>query len=182
LAKRADDLVSDYITRDLEHAYAGEYLRTELVMRFGILHPLMGWAGGRVACYLGDVFEDNGRRVVVTLFGSASNVVGYRDDGGTGFYPSDLHGLYTLLNLVREPSDPDMDPNFLWDDGRLGDEVRASAAMTLARGAANIPLGPQDFLARLFVDVDDHDFSDGTRGRVLLGAPLWVATPLPEPM
>jgi len=39
-----------------------------------------------------------------------------------------------------------------------------------------------DFLARLFVSVEDLDLGNGTAGKVLVGAPLWVATPKPQPV
>ncbi|MBN9608072.1 MAG: hypothetical protein J0I11_01980 [Actinobacteria bacterium] len=182
LAQRSEKLVSDHTTRDLTQAYSGQYLRTQLPLRFGIFEPHMGWAGGKVAYYLAEV-QDDAKRFVVALFGSAANVVGNRDTGGSGYYPSDMRGLYTLLYLVRDPSGPGMDPpDYLWDDGRPYDEVRASAAVTLARRSAKGTPEQLDFLARLFVSVEDLDLGNGTAGKVLVGAPLWVATPKPQPV
>jgi hypothetical protein len=160
---------------------SGQYLRARLELRFGIFSALMGWPGGRVACYTTVATVDSGAKVFLALFGSASNVHGYRDEGGTGFYPSDLFGLLTMLDLVREPQDPRLDDGYLWNDGSSSDEARASEAITLAQGGASTPIGEHEFLARAFIAVDDYLAPGEFEGKVVLGTPLWVATPLPAP-
>jgi hypothetical protein len=176
LAGRAEQLVSDH-TGDLANAGVGLYVKDQLELHHGVFEPHMGWAGGQVACYTGETTTDEGERVFLALFGSASNVVGYRDDGGSGYYPSDITGLYTMLDLAREPGDPEIDFEYRWDDGHLSDDARAHTAIKFAYGSAQIPIGVHDFLARVFIEVEDYSYNDDFTGRVIVGTPLWVATP-----
>jgi hypothetical protein len=177
LARRAEPLVSDY-TGSLTDLAGCVYFKDRLDLRFGVFEGLRGWQGGRVACYAG-VAETGDGAVFVGLFGSASNVVGYRNEGaGSGFYPSDLYGICDLLDLIREPKDPPVDEDMRWEEGELSTEGRVSAVLTLANGGAVKQIGVHDILAKLFFyknDVSDHEFS----GRVVVGTPLWVATPRP---
>jgi hypothetical protein len=179
LAARAEQLVSDH-TGDLASTGKGLYVKDELELRHGVFEPHMGWTGGKVACYAGESITSDGERVFVALFGSASNVVGYRNDaGGQGYFPSDITGLYSMLDLAREPSDPEIDFEYRWDDGRLSDDVRAHTAIKFAHGGAKRPIGSHGFLARVFVEIDNYRYDDEFAGRVIVGTPLWVATPRP---
>ncbi len=118
----------------------------------------------------------------LALFGSASNVIGRRDRelGGTGYYPSDIDGLYALLDAAREPDDPEIDFDYRWEDARLSPEALAEDAVKYARGGARRDVGPHRFLARVFRRVEDYQ-GPGFCGQVLIGAPLWIATPPPQP-
>ena len=180
LAMRSAQLVSDY-TGSAANTGAGLYVRDRLNLRHHIFEPHMGWRGGAVASYSGEATADDGDRVFVSLFGSASNVVGYRDPGGTGFYPSDMTGLYTMLDLAREPSDPEIDFEYRWDDGHLSEDALAHNAIKFALGDSPHQIGEHDFLARIFVDVEHHRYGSEFEGRVIMGAPLWIATPRPAP-
>ncbi len=181
LAARSEQLVSDH-TGDLATTGAGFYLRDRLPVRYGVFEPHIGWRGGRVACYAGETRAADGERVLLALFGSSSNVVGYQDDDlRQGEMPSDITGLYTMLDLAREPSDPEIDLDYRWDDGQLNDQVRADTAIKFARRGARLAIGEHDFLARVFVQVEDYRYDDNFTGRVIVGTPLWVATPKPRP-
>jgi hypothetical protein len=180
-ARRAVDLVSDHTT-DLDADPAGPYVMCRVALRFGLFEALMGWPGGTVACYAGEHTTVAGERVYLALFGSGSNVVGFRDADGTGYYPSDLDGLYALLDLVREDDDPAIDYDYRWDDARYNDQVRAETAVKFADGGARTPIGAHDMLARIFVEVEHLRVNDQFAGRVLVGTPLWVATPHPTPL
>jgi hypothetical protein len=176
LASRAEQLVSDH-TGQLSHLGGCMYLKDRLDLRFGVFPGLRGWRGGQVACYTGVADTEDGP-VFVALFGSASNVVGFRDEGGSGFYPSDLSGICDLLDLVREPADPPVDEDLRWDEGDMSTDGRVSAIFTLARGGAVKRIGEHEVLAKLFFDRDDVS-DDNFAGRVVVGTPLWVATTRP---
>ncbi|MDQ2837697.1 MAG: hypothetical protein M3Y42_03290 [Actinomycetota bacterium] len=180
LAARAEQLVSDH-TGDLADTRMGLYLRDRLPLRYGVFEPHMGWRGGRVACYAGQGRTAEGEQVFLALFGSSSNVVGYRDDEvRQGEVPSDITGLYTMLDLAREPGDPEIDFEYRWDDGHLDEQARAETAIKFARMGARIPIGEHEFLARIFIEVDDYRYYDDFSGKVIVGTPLWIATPKPS--
>lgn len=180
LARNAERLVSDH-TGSVSYTGAALYVKDQLPLRHGVFEPLMGWLGGKVACYAGEGTNDDGQQVFLALFGSASNVVGYRAEGGTGYCPSDMTGLYTMLDAVREPHDPQIDLDYLWDDGNLSRSTRADAAIQYAQGAAKMHIGPHEFLARVYLDVDNHRSGQHFTGQVIVGTPLWIATPRPRP-
>ncbi len=59
--------------------------------------------------------------------------------------------------------------------------ARAATAVHLAQGGATEPLGRLDVLFRVLIDEDEVQLHSGTTSRVLLGTPLWIATPEPRP-
>lgn len=178
IARRSADLVSDQTGTIAQPSY---YVRDELEISHGVFAPHMGWPGGAVAAYRSTVATEHGL-MTIALFGSASNVVGHRDSNkGEGYYPSDIMGLYALLDAVREPYDPEINVNFRTDDVAMAPVARAATAVRLAEGGASEPLGRLDVLFRLLIDQDDVKLRNGTRSRVLLGTPLWIATPEPRP-
>lgn len=180
LAMRSPDLVSDN-TGTLSEP--GLYVRGQAELHHGVFSPHMGWLGGHIACYRGEAATPDGS-VFIALFGSASNIVGWRrrdeDDVGS-YYPSDVTGLYALLDAAREPDDPEIDFDFRWDDHAMSDEDRARRAVMFAREGATSPAQALEFLARVFLVVDDDSFASEEYRRVIVGAPLWVATPRPQP-
>ncbi len=108
IARRSAALVSDQRGSVEQPSY---YVRDELDIWHGVFAPHMEWRGGAVAAYRSAVMTEHGL-TTIALFGSASNVVGYRAGAdGEGYYPSDIMGLYTLLDVVREPQDPEIDLN-----------------------------------------------------------------------
>ena len=179
LAARAEQLVSDHTSNLANTAAAATYVKDQLDLRFGIFEPHLGWDGGKVACYSGEITNIDNERVFVALFGSASNVVGYRAKDGAGYYPSDMAGLYTMLDLVREPDDPEMEYEYRWEDGHYDAQYRADAAVRLAGVDACTRIGVHDFLARIFISTP-RDGSSSIE-RIIVGTPLWVATPRPLP-
>jgi hypothetical protein len=179
LAARSTGLVSDY-TGSIE--VPGIYVHGRVNLRHGVFSPHMGWSGGQVACYCGVSATSEGS-VFVALFGSASNVVGRRraDHDRDSFYPSDAAGLYALLDAVRELDDPEIDLDYRIDDHAMSAQTRAERAVMFARGGASVELGELEFLARVYLDVEDYAYADDAYRRVIMGAPLWVATPRPAP-
>jgi hypothetical protein len=179
IARRSAGLVSDQTGTIEQPSY---YVRDELEISHGVFAPHMGWPGGAVAAYRGTVATEHGL-TTIALFGSASNVVGHRaSNDGEGYYPSDIMGLYTLLDAVREPHDPEINVNFRTDDVAMAPAARAVTAVHLAEGGASKPLGRLDVLFRVLIDEDDVELRTGTTSRVLLGTPLWIATPAPRPV
>lgn len=156
----------------------GAYMHGQMDLYHGVFAPHMGWCGGEVACYRGESTSSDGD-VFVALFGSTSNVVGRRgdDEHPCSIYPSDIAGLYALLDAVREADDPPIDPDFRWEDQRLTDGDRAERAVMFARDGATGAAGSLEFLARTFIKVDNYSFGGDVYHRVVVGAPLWIATP-----
>jgi len=174
LARRSSELVADN-TGDLERP--GRYFRAQLPLRLGVFETLLGWRGGAVATFLGETTSaENGQQIRVVLIGSASNAVGHRPDPtGSGFYPSAICGLYALLDAVREEGDPEVELDYRIDDLEMDTVARAETAVRLAGDAGRYDLGIVDFLAQGMIDVDV-----AADVRVLIGSPLWVATPQPR--
>lgn len=138
----------------------------------------MGRRGGKVACYRPETTTETGERVMVALFGSASNVVGRRpSQEKSEFYPSDATGLYSLLDGAREDADPEIEFSYRWDDATLSEEARADTALMFARRGASRPIGLVRFHASVFQVVDKPELRDESIDQVIIGAPLWVATP-----
>jgi hypothetical protein len=178
LAMRSLDLVSDYCggigTSDV-------YVNDRLELRHGVFSPLMGWRDGQIACYQGEAETPDGQTVFVALFGSASNVIGRRPkDDNLDYYPSDVAGLYTLLDAARERRDLEIDLSYRWDDSTLSNAARAETAVKFAHGGATGEPRLLDFLARVFLEVEDYNFAGNAYDKVLVGAPLWIATPKPQ--
>lgn len=181
LAMRSTDAVKD-LSGSIDSPWA-YYIRGQLNVRHGVFSPHMGW-DGHVACYRGRTTTTEGGPVYVALFGSASNIVGRRHDAGdsSDYYPSDITGLYLFLDSIREHGDPEVDVIRRTDDYSLSSEARIETALKHAEGGARTDLGPMDFLAVVFICEDEHKSREvGFEGRVIIGAPLWIATPQPQP-
>ena len=158
LAMRSLDLVSDF-TGTI--ATPDCYVHDEIELRFGVFPPHQGWTG-EVACYRGELVTADGDRVFVALFGTASNIVGRRSaDDAEGESPSDVYGLYGLLNAAREEGDPSVDDDYLWDDYTVADQLRADIAIQHATVGAQRDRGRLEFLAKVFLDVEDQRWRDG---------------------
>lgn len=182
LAGRSLQLVSDN-TGGLESTWS-PYVHATLDLRSGAFEPLMGWRGGYVACFQGEATTDEGARVFVALFGSASNWRVFRANDETlgGFTPSDMMGLYGLLDAVRETDDPEIGLQERIDELDLEREHKLSEAIDFARRGAR-PFGPRRlcFLARRMMSAENYQTDEGSYDRVLIAAPLWIATPAPTP-
>lgn len=180
LAARSLDLVDDHLG-GLDRVWE-TYVHAEVDLYRGVFAPHMGWDGGEVACFRADLLSvDDRSSVFVALFGSASNLTGYRAKPGAdhGFYPSDIAGLYSLLDAIREPGDPETDLDYRLHDQSLDPATRVDEAIMFAQGGAR--LGPQrlEFLARRLLYEESFDGLHGTYDCVIVGAPLWVRTPKP---
>lgn len=184
LCRRATEAVSDY-TGTL--AQPGEYVREELDIVTGFLTVLMGWEKSthvEIAAMQAVVDVPEVGTTLVALFGSASNYSGRRPrPSEPGEIPSDVDGLYGLLEATREARDPVIQKDRLWDDARHSPESRADLVVRLAetrfRGFASRRL---DILMRVFTSVDAYQWGSTCYDRVLIGAPVWAATPAPRPL
>jgi hypothetical protein len=181
LAGRSLELVSDHVG-GLDCSWC-PHLHAELDLHEGVFAPLMGWDGGEVACYCGTAVLPGGERVFVGLLGSAANLTGYQGppEGERGFHPSDMAGLYSLIEAVRETDDPEVDLEYRIDDHSLEREAVLELAMDFtASGARGCPVR-LEFLARQLLGGDGYHGRHGEFDRVMIGAPLWAATPRPVP-
>ncbi|MFL6161549.1 MAG: DUF7019 family protein [Jatrophihabitantaceae bacterium] len=182
LAMRSTDAVQDQSgTIDSPWAY---YIRGRLDLHHGVFSPHMGW-NGHVACYRGETTTTDGEPVFIALFGSASNLIGWqlKDEPPPTYTPSDMPGLYLFLDAIREAGDPEVEVMRRTDDYGMSDQGRVESALQHAKGGARTDIGPRDFLATVLIREEEFksraaDFE----GRVLICAPLWIATPLPRPL
>jgi hypothetical protein len=139
-----------------------------------------------VAGYFSDLELPNIGRVFVALFGSITNVRGWRrtDVLQADVSPSDADGLYEILASTLEPKDAPIIGSYLMDERELTAEDRFNSAHAIAF-RHNEPLrysGEFEFLA-----VNHgltHNISLGHRHYdvAVLGAPIWVRTPPPVPL
>jgi hypothetical protein len=182
LAHRSQQLVSDN-TGGLDQV-GSHYVLATLKLRNGVFEPLMGWRGGRVACFQGEATADDGASVFVALFGSASNWRGFRADEETlsGFTPSDVMGLYGVLDAVREADDPEVGLEEKINELDLQRDHKLDEAVRFARlGVRSSDPQQLTFLARHLMSTENYQSDDGSYDRVLIAAPLWIATPMPTP-
>jgi hypothetical protein len=157
------------------------YIHDEFELQSGVFRALMGWSGGQVACFGGEKVTSDGERIFVALFGSASNMGGRKEEKDDfAYYPSDIAGLYGLLDAAREADDPNIDFHYRWEDQSLSTEGRVEAAVKFARGGATRPPRRLRFLARVFIEADSYDFGEDRFDSVVVGTPLWVSTPPPQ--
>jgi hypothetical protein len=182
LCRRATDAVRDHTgTPELP----GQYVRTKLAITPGLLTVLHGWDDQShvdiAAMFSEDQIPDVGS-VLIALFGSASNYVGRRPrDDGVNEIPSDVDGLYGILDRTREQADPRIAEHFLDRDPGHTSEGRVDIALGLARDRfRGFERRRLDLLMRIFYCVDHYSAGRVHYDRVLIGAPVWAATPMPR--
>jgi hypothetical protein len=138
-----------------------------------------------VAGYFSDLDLPGLGRVFIALFGSITNVRGWRvaDDLQADVSPSDAAGLYEILASTLEANDAPIIKRYLKDERQLSAEDRFNSAHGIAF-RHNEPLtysGEFEFLAvnhGLTHDISlDHQHYDVA----VLGAPIWIKTPPPVP-
>jgi hypothetical protein len=127
--------------------------------------------------------EDVGS-VLVGLFGSISNYmwrVPKSEDFGE--IPSDVTGLYEILDRTAENGDPTLDAERVEHEVDVIPESRADTVLRLLgdrfKGFRRERL---DLLIEVFYCFDDYSFGGCHFDRVLIGAPVWVATPALRPL
>lgn len=165
------------VTRTLSQGW-GDYIRAELDMTMGFCRVSMGWKNVspvEIAVMKAVVDDPESGRIYLGLFGSVSN---YRfrksvvDD--LGDIPSDVDGLYGILDRAREEGDPEIEDYFLDRDIGQSPEGRVDTALRLLNGDrfAVRHSGRFDVLFKSFVFQPTTD----PEGFVILGAPVWVAS------
>lgn len=182
LCRKATDAVAD---RTGTLADPGEYVRAELDIRLGYLTVHRGWQHRthvRIAALLTVVPVDGVGSVLVALFGSESNYTWVRPaDNDRSEIPSDVDGLYGLLNATSEPIDPRIEEHFLEWDPDHNDYSRADLVVRLIHDRYERFVERRlDVLAKVFHCVDDYSHGGSHYDRVLIGSPVWAATPVPN--
>jgi hypothetical protein len=161
----------------------GDYIRAELDLTMGLMTVLMGWADTthvEIAAMQAEVNDPEAGRVLVALFGSASNYRGRKPTSdGLAEIPSDVDGLYGILDRTREAGDPPIRNDYLDRDIGHSPSSRADTAVRLlGKRFTGFREGRFDLLMQSFcIDHSTEPFD-----LVVLGAPVWVATPSRGPM
>lgn len=140
-----------------------------------------------IAGFFADATLDESGRTFVALFGSVDHYVGRKptpSDNGFGWCPSDVMGLYAILRATLDETDEaKLDADYLWDDGRQDSDSRIEVAYRFWRQLkGEFPSEHVTVLAKSFIQRDDYDLGGTHYDTVLLGAPVWIATPLPRQM
>ena len=183
LARRSTEAVRDNTgTLDV----GGKYVRGDIHLKLCDFQVLMGWkdvGNVRIAAVLHDGIASSGERVFVGLFGSVGNYVwnGSRPkEEPPGLTPSDVTGLYTILEAAHEAGDPRLRRRFVKDDARLDDVQRCALAYDFTEHARPYEEATFSFLARAYWHLHDVLLDGVPFETVLLGTPIWIATPEPK--
>jgi len=157
----------------------GDYIRAELDLTLGTIDVHQGWKSQlnvTIAAMKAEVADPEFGRVFVALFGSASNYTGRNPvPNELAEVPSDVDGLYGILDRTREFQDPEIENEFLDRDLRYSPSSRTDFAVRLLNGPryGGFRSDRFDVLFQSFC-IDD---STKPYDLVVLGAPVWIATP-----
>ena len=126
LTRRATEAI-DNLTGSVE--FPGTYVRAELDITPGYFTVLMGWQDRShvdIAAMMTRTHVEDVGSVLVGLFGSISNYT-WRvpKSEGLGEIPSDVAGLYEILDRTAEDGDPTLDPERVEDEADVIPESRA---------------------------------------------------------
>ncbi len=182
LVRRATDAVRDN-TGTLEAP--GDYVRFQGSITPAKIDVLMGWENTTptqpIAGFLADQVSDETGRMLVALVGSISNFIGGPPEQlSDAWRPSDVRGLYELLHAAREPSDPPILSGYLADEEGLDEAARCDPVINLIHHlAGTFPTDYLEVLAQRFYLVHDEMYLGEKYDAVLVGTPIWVATPQP---
>lgn len=175
LVREATKVASEY-TSTIAQGY-GPYIRTELDLTIGILTVLGGWKKQwhvEIAAMKAEVVDVEVGRVFVALFGSASNYLGRKpiqDD--LAEVPSDIDGLYGILDRTRELDDPEIEDHFLDRDLGYTPSSRAEIAVQMLNGPTFRGLRSEKF--DVLIQSFSTDESTKPYDLVILGSPVWIA-------
>lgn len=161
----------------------GEYIQAELDLTMGLVTVLRGWEDTthvEIAAMKAEENDHEAGRVLVALFGSASNYRGMKPtDDGLAEIPSDVDGLYGILNRTRERGDPEILNQELDRDVGHSPSSRADTAVRLL---GNRFTGFREDRVKLLMQRFCTDETTEPYDLVILGAPVWVAVPPQSPM
>lgn len=181
LCRQATEAVRDWTGTISE--YRSRYIREQFDLTMGFMTVLMGWetvSNVEIAVMKAEVNDPDAGKVLVALFGSASNYRGRKPvTDGLAEIPSDVDGLYGILERTRESVDPQIGYDELDRDiGHSPDSRADTAVRLLGERFKGFKQRRLDVLMQTFCFVEDIEPYD----LVILGAPIWVATPEPGPI
>jgi len=167
----------------------GPYIRETIGLDFMKVQVYIGFKNtGRqvIAGFFSDCALSDNSRVFIALFGSITNVRGWRatDDLEADVFPSDAAGLYEILDSTMEPQDAPIIKHYIKDGRGLDAIGRFNAAHAIAF-RHDQPLrysGDFEFLAVRHDLVFDATLNGQHYDVALLGAPIWIRSPQPIPL
>jgi hypothetical protein len=176
LCNEATKLVEDE-TRSISDGWS-EYILTTLDVSMGLVTVLMGWQGMshvEIAAMKAEVDDPESGKIFVALFGSAANYEGRKPvPDELPEIPSDIDGLYGILNRVREPADPEIDDHYLDRDIAYDQDVRAQEAVGLLNGSRFE--GGREGLFTVLIKRFIYSENIEPYNAVIVGSPVWIAT------
>lgn len=180
LCRRATEAVRDLTGTILE--YGSPYIRAQVDLTMGFMTVHMGWQSAsnvEIAVMKAEVNDPDAGKVLVALFGSASNYRGTKPfSDGLAEIPSDVDGLYGILERTRELEDPQIEHYELDRDlGHTPDNRADTAVRLLGERFKGYEQRRLDVLLQNFCIADNIKPYD----LVILGVPVWVATLKPSP-
>ncbi len=166
----------------------GPFIRETTDLSFMKVQVHLGFKGTGhqfVAGYFADLILDDLGRVFIALFGSITNVRGWRktDELQADVSPSDVAGLYELLSSSLEAVDAPVVKRRIRDDRELTLDDRFESAHGIAFRHSE-PLRNRrelEFLAVSHELVFDISLHQQHYDVALLGSPVWIRTPQPKP-
>jgi hypothetical protein len=167
----------------------GPYIRDTIGLHFMKVQVYIGFENTgqqMIAGYFSDLSLPDNSRVFIALFGSITNVRGWRatDKLEADVHPSDAAGLYEILDSTMESQDAPIIERYIKDGHGLDVIARLDAAHSIAF-RHNQPLrysGEFEFLAVSHDLVFDVTLNGQHYDVALLGAPIWIRSPKPIPL
>jgi len=155
----------------------GPYIRAELDLTIGIITVLGGWKDQwhvEIAAMKAEVVDPEVGRVFVAMFGSASNYLGRKPVADElAEVPSDVDGLYGILDRTREFEDPAIENYFLDRDLGYTPSSRAEIAERMLNGPRFRGIRSERF--DVLMQSFSTDESTKPYDLVILGTPIWIA-------
>ena len=167
-------------TSSLQQSW-GVYIRAELLLSMGSIASHQGFKGTghfEFAVITSSFDDAELGRVLVALFGSMSNYEHIRPVADeVGEIPSDVAGLYAILDRVLEPSDNEIHKMRIDEEFQFGKHERAEEIVRLLDGPRHgvFPKERFDVLFQSFFVEEQISPYD----HVFVGSPIFIATPLP---
>lgn len=165
------------------------YLRMRLDAYLARYSVHLGWENASnepIAGISASQVVEGAGRVFVALFGSISNYRISAEESRfvSGWHPSDMNGLYSIFDAVREDGDAAPKEDRLAYDRKMSDrEIVRAAGSILFGNHALPPIRRVEILAERFARpvrdiVIDHDHA--RYDLAVVGAPLWIREVLTE--
>lgn len=191
---------TEYVKRDIGSLQRpNRFIRMTLdYVHLATFEVPFAWPDGsqqRVSTLFASQWVEGVGRVFVALFGSPHNILANMEPERyhTGRVPSNVNGLYRIIDSMREPDEMQLLPETLtekWYENDVGDVRRADLAAEVIYGLHDpLPAQRLEVLAEPWSLVRNHTLSSSQDDDwpprpfelVVVGTAIWAGTPAPTP-